>query len=625
MKFFIGLLFIHLTFCLTLFAQGDQPNKTEEKSDFPGSGLLSETGLFTNTGIKESESPAAQVFDIPSFTKVTSGEIVTDVDLSGGCAWVDYDGDNDMDLFIANNNFINNAVYTNNGDGTFTKLTSSVIVSDGSSTSQGSWGDYNNDGNIDLFITIKSTGAGQHNILYRNNGSGDFTEITSGSIVNDEGYSFGSAWADINNDGFLDMFVVNEIPTENNFLYLNNGDETFTKVTNGDIVNVPATSYTCTFGDYDNDNNIDLFVANRDETNFLYHNNGDGSFTRVIDGDIANDLEYSLGANWVDYDNDLDLDLYVTNGNNENNSLYVNNNDGTFTKNTALEIVNDGLHTLCSNWTDIDNDGDLDLYITTLNNNLLYANNGDKTFTRVTTNTIIADNSPSRGCTWTDYDNDGDMDLFVANYGAVNNLYTNDGNGNSWINIKCEGTGANKSGIGAKVLLEATINGSPTWQFRQINLQSGYLAQNSLYAHFGLGDAQSIDSIIVKWPSGLTESFPETGVNLSFTAEEGEGSLITSVESDGKEASLFSYTLSQNYPNPFNPVTVINYHLAAGNFVSLIVYDVLGNEAATLVNEEKPAGSYSVRFDGTGLSSGVYFYRLNAGSYTSTRKMILLR
>ena len=157
----------------------------------------------------------------------------------------------------------------------------------------------------------------------------------------------------------------------------------------------------------------------------------------------------------MDYDNDMDLDLYVSNGNAQNNSLYENNNDGTFTKVTSIEIVNDGTHTLCSNWADIDNDGDLDLYITTLNNNLLFVNNGDKTFTRVTTNAITADNSSSRGCAWADYDNDGDMDLFVANYGVANNLYTNDGNSNSWINIKCDGTGSNKSGIGTKVRVKA--------------------------------------------------------------------------------------------------------------------------------------------------------------------------
>jgi hypothetical protein len=613
---------IHFTFCISFFAQSDPTKKT----DFTGSGLFSETGLLTNTNIKESEVPDAQVLDIPSFTKVTTGEIVTDAVLTQGCAWVDYDNDNDMDLFVANNNNTNNALYSNNGDGTFTKLTSGIIVTDGSSTSQGSWGDYNNDGNIDLFITNKENVISQDNSLYLNNGNGDFTKITSGAIVNDQGYSFGSAWADINNDGYLDMFVVNQIPTENNFLYMNNGDETFTKITTGDIVNIPATSYSCSFGDYDNDNNTDLFVANRDGVNFLYHNNGDGTFTRIIDGDIANDLEYSIGANWVDYDNDLDLDLYVSNGNGENNSLYVNNNDGTFTKDTTLEIANDGIHTLCSNWADIDNDGDLDLYITTLNNNLLYANNGDKTFTRVTTNTIIADNLSSRGCAWADYDNDGDMDLFVANYGVANNLYTNDGNSNSWINIKCDGTGSNKSGIGAKVRLKATINGSPTWQFRQISLQSGYLAQNSLVVHFGLGDAQSIDSVIVEWTSGLTEAFAVPGINQSFTAQEGEGSKLTSAgSSDRDEVLLSSYKLSQNYPNPFNPSTIINYQLPITNFVSLKVYDVLGNRVATLVNDEKPAGNYSVNFNASNLSSGIYFYQLKANNFIQTKKMILIK
>ncbi len=641
MKLLITALFIQLTFCLTLFAQGDQIKKTEEEKasiDFTGSGLFPKTELLKNKSINEPYVRDAQVLDVPSFTKVTAGAIATDAFLTQGCAWVDYDNDNDMDLFAANNNNTNNALYSNNGDGTFTKLTSGIVVTDGGSTSQGSWGDFNNDGNIDLFITNKENVISQDNSLYINNGNGNFTKITSGSIVNDQGYSFGSAWADINNDGYLDMFVVNQIATENNFLYLNNGDESFTKVTTGDIVNVPATSYSCAFGDYDNDNNIDLFIANRDETNFLYHNNGDGTFTRIVDGDIVNDLEYSIGANWVDYDNDMDLDLYVSNGNAENNSLYVNNNDGTFTKDTLIEIANDGTHSLCSNWADIDNDGDLDLYITTLNNNLLYANNGDKTFTQVTANTITADNLSSRGCAWADYDNDGDMDLFVANYGVANNLYSNDGNSNNWINIKCQGSGSNKSGIGAKVWLKAMINGSPVWQYRQINLQSGYLAQNSLDVHFGLGEAQSIDSVKVEWSSGRTESFVISNINQSFLAEEGEGNVITSVESQTvTDGFVTSYSLSQNYPNPFNPVTIINYSIPAVGtspsspagglmkFVQLKVYDVLGNEVETLVNEEKPAGTYKVSFDASNLSSGIYFYSLSAGKFKAVKKMILLK
>ena len=169
-----------------------------------------------------------------------------------------------------------------------------------------------------------------------------FTKITTGDIVNDGGDSYGSSWIDFDNDGYLDLFVINgrdSIPM-NNFLYHNNGDGTFTRITTGDIVNDGGNSYSSTWGDYDNDGYLDLFVANSVQ-NFLYHNNGDSTFTKITTGSIVNDVGNSIGQSWCDYDNDGDLDLFLAN-NNENNALYSNNGDGTFTKITTGVVVNDG-------------------------------------------------------------------------------------------------------------------------------------------------------------------------------------------------------------------------------------------------------------------------------------------
>ncbi|MFQ5675188.1 MAG: FG-GAP-like repeat-containing protein, partial [bacterium] len=204
----------------------------------------------------------------------------------------------------------------------------------------------------------------------------------------------------------------------------------FTRITTGDIVNDSGLSGGCSWGDYDNDGDLDLFVSNlSDDDNFLYSNNSDGTFTKITVGEIVNDGGKSVGSSWGDYDNDGDLDLFVANEHGQNNFLYQNSGNGTFSKITIGAIVVDGGNSLSTSWGDYDNDGNLDLYVANSgNNNFLYQNNGDGTFTSITTSTIV-EMGNFRGCNWVDYDNDGDLDLFVAIWGDNNFLYANNGNG----------------------------------------------------------------------------------------------------------------------------------------------------------------------------------------------------
>ncbi|MFC1570128.1 FG-GAP repeat domain-containing protein, partial [bacterium] len=228
---------------------------------------------------------------------------------SQGCAWGDYDHDGDPDLFVANMNGENNDLYNNQGDGTFDKITVGDIVTLGSSSSGACWGDYDNDGDEDLFVANTN---GENNFLYRNEGDGTFFRVLGGIVPDDGGNSWGCAWGDYDNDGWLDLFVANR--NENNTLYHNTGNIYFTKVTEGPVVTDGGVSTSGHWCDYDLDGDLDLFVANTGwNANFLYDNNGDGTFTKVTSGPVVEDAAESSGGSWGDYNNDGYPDLYVPN------------------------------------------------------------------------------------------------------------------------------------------------------------------------------------------------------------------------------------------------------------------------------------------------------------------------
>ena len=453
------------------------------------------------------------------FTKVTEGDIVNDIGGSRACSWGDFNNDGYLDIFVANGNNENNFLYQNNGDGTFSRTFNSDIVFDGKPAQNGTWGDYDNDGYLDLFISYLDP----DNQLFHNTGDGTFQQIPTGSmiVVSDGGGSRSSAWGDFDNDGFLDLVVANRLG-QNNFLYRNNGDGSFTKITTGPVVSDGGNSFAPSWGDYDNDNYLDLFITNFEEDNFLYHNNGDGTFSKITGDPVVQDGQKSVCGNWVDFDNDGDLDLYVTNSQNENNALYKNNGDGTFLQIFDSVIVQDSSWSHTANWGDYNNDGYIDVFVSevTGSNNFLFKNNGDGNFTRITDEIVTNEQGSSVGSAWADYDNDGDIDLFVTNLDNKNFLYSNDGNDNNWINIKLIGFISNKSAIGAKVRIKALIDGTPIWQMREISGQSGNRGQNSLNAEFGLGNATIIDSLKIEWPSSLIQIFTNIGVNQLLTITE---------------------------------------------------------------------------------------------------------
>jgi hypothetical protein len=377
-----------------------------------------------------------------------------------------------------------NFLYLNNGDGTFTKITNSPVTSVSGFFTGCSWADYDRDGFLDLFVANDPI-DNSPSLLFHNNGDGTFTKTTS--VVSIHSHAISGAWADYNNDGWPDLLVANgfdSAPTAS-FLYQNLGAGNFQLLTGANYISVDGSSVGVAWGDYDNDGLPDVFITNNGQPNELYHNNGNGTFTRVTAGDMLVDMALSVAASWGDYDNDDWLDLFV----------------GNRDPNTGAPAQP-----------------------------FLYHNNGDGTFAKVTAGPIAEALSSCGGCAWGDYDNDGFLDLFVSSLstiysssgtipGGQNALFHNTGNANHWLKVKCIGSASNRSAIGAKVRVKAVINGKSFWQLREITSGDGF-GSAALTAHFGLGNATNVDTLRIEWPSGTVQEFHDVASKQLWTVTE---------------------------------------------------------------------------------------------------------
>jgi len=565
------------------------------------------------------------------FTKIPVIERSGSYGYSWGIYWGDYDNDGYDDLYITRgyyNSGINNSCFHNNGDGTFTEIPAIAIGNDGRSSAGASWGDFNNDGNLDLFV---ANTHGQNNLIFQNTGNTSFIisechDYESSNVV---------SWADYDNDGFLDLYVTNDESKSGrpNILY-RNIKGVLTRIYANEIVKDIMPSHCAGWADIDNDGDIDLFVAESyNLDNNLYVNNGEGRFSEIRASSIVGDRGWSRGCSWADYDNDGDLDLFIANSN-QNNCLYKNNGDHTFKKITKGCIVNDGGWSFGSSWGDFDNDGDLDLIVTNAvlsgsnpSRNFLYWNIGNDQFQRSLSGDIVTDIALCDGVACADYDNDGDLDIAIARESGntQNVFYRNNGNTNHWITIRLTGTSSNRSAIGCKVRLCSIINGEKVWQLREISGQTGYCGQNSLRAHFGLGNSVSIDTIIVQWTSGLrdtiTNVLPDQLLNL--TESQTTVGVDQNIHNHLKEVRKLQ--LLQNFPNPFNPITAIRYRLEKRSKVRLKICDNLGKVIKIFVNSCQNAGDYEYIFDGRKVASGLYFCFLETEQSRKVIKLVLVR
>jgi hypothetical protein len=481
------------------------------------------------------------------FTQITNTVLDAESAMSVSGAWGDFDNDGWLDLFVGKFQG-SNSLFRSNRDGTFTRITASPIAADPPLHAHGAWADYDNDGPLDLVVE-NLIDSGPSVFLYHGT-NGTHVRMTAanvGPLASDSGRAIAGSWADYDRDGYLDLFVARGALGRDvrDALYHNDGNGRFSSVTNSITLRV-LRSCQGAWADYDNDGDVDLFITHAaNQGNSLFRNDRPGLFVDVTQATSITNRGESVGAAWGDYDNDGDFDLLVTNlrlgGADTPNFFYRNNGNGTFTQITAGEIATDLGHFLSCAWVDYDNDGWLDLFVThdpptvppaTAVKNRLYHNQGDGTFAKVTAGSLVTDYAHPGGAAWGDNDNDGFPDVFIAN-GTINEaqrnaLYRNRGNSNAWIKLKCLGTLSNRSAIGTKIRVKATIGGQEVSQLRQISGGDGWLGFNSLDVLIGLGDASVIDLLRLEWPSGVVQEI--SNVPVKQTLEIVEPILVAAAE-----------------------------------------------------------------------------------------------
>ncbi len=523
-------------------------------------------------------SPRTQFVEVTVEAKISfqhengaSKEKLMPETFGSGVAWLDYDNDGWLDLYFVNGANLNagkaspgNALLRNTGKGAFVDVTQQAGVSGNGGFGTGvAVGDYDNDGYLDIYVAGFSA-----NILYHNNGKGAFTDVTAKAGVKGGGWSSSAGFFDYDRDGDLDLYVVRYLEyniKENphcgyekegyrqycdprNFdgvpdmLYRNNGDGTFADVSKkAGIANPAGKGLGVAFSDFDRDGWPDIYIANDTVRNFLYHNNGDGTFTDLaysagVGYDVNGKARAGMGVEFTDFDGDGLPDIFVTNFSEEFNGLYRNRGDSTFED--VAEHVGLGSSFLPLGFGtklfDYDNDGWTDIFVTNghvtdnihlynprlswQQTDLLYHNEKGRF------RDVSAESGPAfrikhvgRGAATGDFDNDGDLDIIVSNCGQKPILMRNDGgNTNRWIAVKARGRQSNYLGVGAKVSVETEVGKL----VKEIGVAGSYLSSSDLRLYFGLGGERKAKRLEIIWPGGRKQTLTDVAADQTLLLDE---------------------------------------------------------------------------------------------------------